>query len=385
MTDAANNFKAAAKLVLQDLDPEVKAKRQEFMAGVPKCCLVLHLRKLKKFNRQVFKQSQFVAAQELAFSIKVTCQEQSKSTKPRIIQRENKKSQEKSKIKVKTYDSIMDGDAELVIDATKAFSLVLSRKSDTEDHEIQFDLIYIEKNDEESNERSKERKSVFAVGSASISLNELQEEASKEKNIVFKIKEQTVFEPSCELEVEFVCKYGQFGYGFSHQLGSNDRTPFQNIEDSIFFRVNGENERKGHDDILLPAHIGHPAVLKVKDPVNIGNPAVRQALWNLSEDSPCFLVDSERSCRLVEDLMKTRGRLEQKRQEFARKMSRSERMKFLRDNLSSNKESKGDGSGPSSGASQTGGLNVPGTTVRRTSKQNLEDFFNKIANKNLPK
>ena len=59
----------------------------------------------------------------------------------------------------------MDGDAELVIDAVKAFSLVLSRQSDTEDHEIQFDLIYIEKNDEESNERSKERKSVFAVGS----------------------------------------------------------------------------------------------------------------------------------------------------------------------------------------------------------------------------
>ena len=78
MTDPTNNFKAAARLVLQDLDPEVKAKRQEFMAGVPKCCLLLHLRKLKKFNRQVFKQSQFVAAQELAFSIKVTCQEQSK-------------------------------------------------------------------------------------------------------------------------------------------------------------------------------------------------------------------------------------------------------------------------------------------------------------------
>lgn len=162
--------------------------------------------------------------------------------------------QEKSKIKVKTYDSIMDGDAELVIDAVKAYSLVLSRQADTEDHEIQFDLIYIEKNDEE-NEKSKERKSVFAVGSgktsikklklpnflhlASIGLNELQEEASKEKNIVFKIKEQTV----CELEVEFVCKYGQFGYGFSHQLGSNDRTPFQNIEDSIFFRVHGENVR----------------------------------------------------------------------------------------------------------------------------------------------
>jgi len=342
---------------------------------VPKCCLVAHLKKLRKFNRQVFKQSQFVNAQELTFSIKVKCQEQSKSTKPRTIQRENKlKSQEKKKMK--TYDSIMDGDGELVIDAVKAFTLVLSRQAETEDHEIKFELIYIEVDDE--NERSKERKSVFAVGSATIDLGELHEASFKEKTVAFKIKEQTV----CELDIEFLCKYGQFGYGFSHQLATADRSPFQNIEDGVFFRVHGDNERKGDDDILLPAHIGHPAVLKVKDPVNIGNPAVRQALWNLSEESPCFLTDNNRSSRLAEDLIKTRGRLEQKRQAYARIMSRSERMKFLRENLStSQKESKGDDR-PGAIAS-VGGLNVPGAEpVRRTSKQNLEDFFNKLQNKN---
>jgi len=78
MTDKNRSYAAAARLVLQDLDPESKAKRHEFMAGVPKCCLVAHLKKLRKFNRQVFKQSQFVNAQELTFSIKVKCQEQSK-------------------------------------------------------------------------------------------------------------------------------------------------------------------------------------------------------------------------------------------------------------------------------------------------------------------
>jgi len=63
-------------------------------------------------------------------------------------------------------------------------------------------------------------------------------------------------------------------------------------------------------------------------------------------------------------------------------MSRSERMKFLRENLStSQKESKGDDR-PGAIAS-VGGLNVPGAEpVRRTSKQNLEDFFNKLQNKN---
>lgn len=154
---------------------------------------------------------------------------------------------------------------------------------------------------------------------------------------------------------------------------------------------------------------------QVKDPVNIGNPSVRQALWNLSEDvrfhaSLAILVNNlepmlfgwQRTImsfgrRFDEDKRKTRAKTTGRKilenltlykylkKEFARKMSRSERMKFLRDNLSCNKESKGDG-GPSSGASQTGGLNVPGTgAIRRTSKQNLEDFFNKIASKNLPK
>jgi hypothetical protein len=43
--------------------------------------------------------------------------------------------QEKKKEKLKTYDSIMDGDGELVIDAVKAFTLVLSRQAETEGFE----------------------------------------------------------------------------------------------------------------------------------------------------------------------------------------------------------------------------------------------------------
>ena len=60
-------------------------------------------------------------------------------------------------------------------------------------------------------------------------------------------------------------------------------------------------------------------------------------------------------------------------------MSRSERMKFLRENLStSQKDSKGEDR-PGATAS---GLNVPVTDpVRRTSKQNLEDFFSKLQSK----
>lgn len=64
-------------------------------------------------------------------------------------------------------------------------------------------------------------------------------------------------------------------------------------------------------------------------------------------------------------------------------MSRSERMKFLRDNLSTTqKDSKGEDR-PGATASSAGGLNIPGAEpVRRTSKQNLEDFFSKLQSKN---
>ena len=74
---------------------------------------------------------------------------------------------------------------------------------------------------------------------ATIDLGELHEADFKEKTVAFKIKEQTV----CELDIEFLCKYGQFGYGFSHQLANADRSPFQNIEDGVFFRVPGDNVR----------------------------------------------------------------------------------------------------------------------------------------------
>ena len=72
---------------------------------------------------------------------------------------------------------------------------------------------------------------------ATIDLGELHEASFKEKTVAFKIKEQTV----CELDIELLCKYGQFGYGFSHQLANTDRSPFQNIEDGVFFRVHGDN------------------------------------------------------------------------------------------------------------------------------------------------
>jgi hypothetical protein len=42
---------AAAKLVLQDLDPDAKNRRQEFMSACPTICLFVHVKKMKNFNK----------------------------------------------------------------------------------------------------------------------------------------------------------------------------------------------------------------------------------------------------------------------------------------------------------------------------------------------
>ena len=44
----------------------------------------------------------------------------------------------------------------------------------------------------------------------------------------------------CDLDLEFICKYGPLGYGYSHQLhGLSEKTPAQEVEDSVFFRLPG--------------------------------------------------------------------------------------------------------------------------------------------------
>ena len=50
------------------------------------------------------------------------------------------------------------------------------------------------------------------------------------------LKEQKI----CDLDLEFICKYGPLGYGYSHQLhGLSEKTPAQEVEDSVFFRLPG--------------------------------------------------------------------------------------------------------------------------------------------------
>ena len=90
---------------------------------------------------------------------------------------------------------------------------------------------------------------------------EVKKESRTDKVIPIKFKEQKVSEilfkfinftlfiylnkfelifKVCELEFEVICLYGRLGYGYSHQMPSlSDRSTFQNVEESNFFRLPG--------------------------------------------------------------------------------------------------------------------------------------------------
>ena len=104
---------AAAKLVLQDLDPEAKKRRQEFMSGKlfmrfwysrgwnchfnlifkanSTVCICFHMKKLKNFNKAFFNTSNFAGIQELMLYVRITVGDSSKSTKPGEVRKDDGK------------------------------------------------------------------------------------------------------------------------------------------------------------------------------------------------------------------------------------------------------------------------------------------------------
>ena len=69
---------------------------------------------------------------------------------------------------------------------------------------------------------------------------EIKNESRTEKTFTIKYKDQKI----CDIEIELICLYGQLGYGYSHQLANlSERSTFQQIEESIFFRLPGIDVR----------------------------------------------------------------------------------------------------------------------------------------------
>merc|ERR1719378_1113678 len=67
--------------------------------------------------------------------------------------------------------------------------------------------------------------------------------------------------------------------------------------------------------------------------VEIGSPIVRAQLWNLSEESACFLTENTDHCVYLTKLIKKRGRLPRLKEELGTKPHRHERIEFLKQHI----------------------------------------------------
>ena len=70
-----------------------------------------------------------------------------------------------------------------------------------------------------------------------------------------------------------------------------------------------------------------------KEDVEIGSPIVRAQLWNLSEDSACFLTENTEQCVYLTRLIEKRGRLPRLKAELKTKPHRHERIEFLKQHV----------------------------------------------------
>ena len=118
----------------------------------------------------------------------------------------------------KVKSNIADGTAEIIIDQVKAFSQEVSRRKDSSMNVVSFELLNIESATTRTIEAQAEKavriaagveekaKKVTMLGVGEFHLWELINESQGEKTVTFRFKEQKV----CEMDLEFICKYGKF-------------------------------------------------------------------------------------------------------------------------------------------------------------------------------
>ncbi|XP_017400655.2 C2 calcium-dependent domain-containing protein 6 [Cebus imitator] len=110
------------------------------------------------------------------------------------------------------------------------------------------------------------KKSAFSLGSVQIHLYEVIQKGCFIEDVQMLHRNTFV----CRLEVEFMFSYGNFGYGFSHQL-----KPLQKIiEPSMFMNIAPPPERTDPvTHVIKPQAIEYPAFLSPDLNVTIGTPA----------------------------------------------------------------------------------------------------------------
>ncbi|XP_054405630.1 cation channel sperm-associated targeting subunit tau isoform X4 [Pongo abelii] len=145
-------------------------------------------------------------------------------------------------------------------DEVKYFSVQVPRRYDDERNNILLELIQYDNRE----------KRAFLLGSVQIHLYEVIQKGCFIEEV--QVLHRNIF--VCRLEVEFMFSYGNFGYGFSHQL-----KPLQKItEPSMFMNLAPPPERTDPvTKVITPQTVEYPAFLSPDLNVTVGTPAVQSS------------------------------------------------------------------------------------------------------------
>nr|XP_011716370.1 C2 calcium-dependent domain-containing protein 6-like isoform X1 [Macaca nemestrina] len=187
--------------------------------------------------------------------------------------------------------SLLSKDSErntvIKFDEVKYFSVQVPRRYDDERNNILLELIQYDNTE----------KRAFLLGSVQVHLYEVIQKGCFIEEV--QVLHKNVF--VCRLEVEFMFSYGNFGYGFSHQL-----KPLQKItEPSMFMNPTPPPERTDPvTKVITPQTVEYPAFLSPDLNVTVGTPAVQ------SSDQTSSVV------RLEKLQQQPRERLEKMKKEY---------------------------------------------------------------------
>ncbi|XP_069330320.1 cation channel sperm-associated targeting subunit tau [Eulemur rufifrons] len=145
-------------------------------------------------------------------------------------------------------------------DEVKYFSVQVPRRHDDERNNIYLELMHYDNI----------KKCPLLLGSVQIHLYEVIQKGCFTEE--FQVLNKNIF--ICRLEVEFMFSYGNFGYGFSHQL-----KPFQKTtEPSMFMNTTPPPERIDPvTNVIMPQPIEYPAFLSPDLNVTVGTQTVRSS------------------------------------------------------------------------------------------------------------
>uniref|UniRef100_A0A8C3WCX9 Cation channel sperm-associated targeting subunit tau C2 domain-containing protein n=1 Tax=Catagonus wagneri TaxID=51154 RepID=A0A8C3WCX9_9CETA len=158
----------------------------------------------------------------------------------------------------KTYSLPPNDENNTVIafDEVKYFSVQVPRRQDNEKNNIYLELMQYDNR----------KKCLVLVGSVQVHLYEVIQKGCFTEDLQILHKNTFI----CRVEVEFMFSYGNFGYGFSHQL-----KPLQKIiEPSMFMNVAPPPERTDPvTNVIIPQPIEYPAFLSPDLKVTVGAPS----------------------------------------------------------------------------------------------------------------